>query len=121
MPTLSARKRLIKKLDTAYSQYVRLRDRHCVLCGSTEQLQAGHLFSRVAYSTRWDLRNIFTQCASCNYRHESDPYPFTEWYRRTYGESAYHDLHRDYVTPRKFKDWELEELLQLVKEKQQEL
>ena len=71
----SDRKRLVKKLDKVFSQYIRFRDQRCVTCGSRENLQCGHLFSRTAYSTRWHPRNAFCQCSSCNLRHEHDPYP----------------------------------------------
>lgn len=112
----SARKKLVTKLDRAVSELVRARDKRCVVCGSTQRLTCGHLFSRVAYSTRWDLLNCHAQCWSCNYKHELDSYPYTKWFLEKYGMDAYDELHLRYATPRKFKDWELEEMLVTFKE-----
>lgn len=94
------------------SEYVRARDKKCVVCGSEERLTNGHLFSRTAYSTRWDLRNCFTQCWPCNYSHEFNPGPYTSWYLDTFGQDAYRQLHKDYGTTKKFKDFDLLELIE---------
>jgi hypothetical protein len=32
-----------------------------------------------------------------------------EWFRAKFGDEAYHDLHRKYLVPHKFKNFELEE------------
>lgn len=126
-----SRKTIVRNLDKIVSQIVKARDGKCIVCGTTQNLTCGHLFSRVAYSTRWDLTNCYAQCLSCNFRHESDPYPMTEavkklWERqlKDYREESrsqiasaqLDDIHRKYVTPRKFKDFELLELLEELKE-----
>ena len=104
------RKGLVRKLDKIVGELVKMRDLKCVCCGSTTNLQPGHLFSRVAYSTRWDLNNVFCQCQSCNFKHEMDPYPLTNYYIKKFGKKAYDSLHRKYVTPVKYKDFQLQEL-----------
>ena len=106
----TSRKGWVRKLDKIVGDIVKVRDVKCVTCGGTNILQPGHLFSRVAYSTRWDLNNVFCQCQSCNFKHELDPYPLTNYYIKKFGKKAYDALHRKYVTPHKFKDFELEEL-----------
>ena len=70
------RSKLIKKLDTVFSQYVRLSNADdrgyctCVTCGKKGQMedrrnnQAGHFISRANYSTRWDERNVKPQSRS---------------------------------------------------------
>jgi hypothetical protein len=116
----SPRKELVKKLDTVCSQYIRARDKRCVVCGSTEKLTNGHLFSRTSYSTRWDYTkdgNCHCQCAPCNYRHEFDPFPFTSWYIRKFGKAKWEKLHQRYRTVRKFKDFELQELFEIIERK----
>ena len=118
MPKHPSRKTLVRNLDKAVSEYIRNRDEYCVVCGSPKNLTNGHLFSRIAYSTRWDVSadgNNHCQCLSCNFKHEFDPYPFSEWYRQKFGEEKYHELHRRYKTVRKFKNYELEELLDEIK------
>ena len=107
-----SRKGLVRKLDKAVSLFVIARDKFCVTCGSSQNLTAGHLFSRIAYSTRWDFENVFAQCLSCNLRHEYDPYPLTNYYLGRFGKAGYDQLHSRYVTPRKFKDFELQEMLE---------
>ncbi len=105
------RKGLVRKLDKLVSQIVIARDKKCVCCGNTNNLTGGHLFSRVAYSTRWDLMNVFCQCISCNLRHEYDPYPLTNYFISINGKKAYDNLHRRFVTPKKFKNFQLEEMV----------
>jgi len=103
----SDRKKLIKKLDKVFSKFIRARDKHCVVCGTTQNLQCGHLFSRVAYSTRWDELNCHGQCASHNLLHEHDAYPFTDWFLRKFGKDQYDILHNRYAHHAIIKNWEL--------------
>lgn len=105
------RKGLVKKLDKVVSEYVRARDKRCVTCNSTERLGCGHIFSRIAYSTRWDLENCHAQCWACNYKHEYDPYPYMQWAEQKLGKDGLEALHIRYNTPRKFKDHDLEDLI----------
>ena len=106
----TTRKGWVRKLDKIVGDIVKERDGKCVTCDGSNNLQPGHLFSRVAYSTRWDLNNVFCQCQSCNFKHEMDPYPLTNYYIKNFGRKMYDYLHRQYVTPKKFKDFQLEEL-----------
>ena len=113
-----SRKSLIKKLDKLVSGIVRKRDGNkCVVCGSTFQLTCGHIFSRSAYSTRWDLENCHAQCWKENFNHEYDPYPFINWFIKKFGQKKLDELHKRYRTPRIWKDFDLQELyLELEKE-----
>ena len=106
----TTRKGYVRRLDKVVSEIVQISDARCVTCGSYNSPTAGHLFSRVAYSTRWDLGNVFRQCLSCNFRHEHDPYRFIEWYRKNYGVAMYNRLHRKYEKPQKFTQPDLKEL-----------
>ena len=67
------RSKLVKKLDTVFSQYIRRSNADnngyctCVTCNKTfhwKEIQAGHFMSRKHYSTRWDERNVKTQCVA---------------------------------------------------------
>ena len=64
--------KLIKKLKKQnfelWSQCVRLRDKKCIVCGSTENLQAHHCFVRAALSlrTRFIPENGVTLCYRCH-------------------------------------------------------
>jgi hypothetical protein len=108
-----SRKSLVRTLDKAFGDYIKERDRQCVCCGEINQelLQCGHLFTRAAYSTRWDERNAFCQCSSCNLRHEYDPGDLTNYFLRKFGQGEYALLHRIHRTPRKYRDAELQELI----------
>lgn len=106
----TTRKGLIRKLDKIVSEIVRLRDGACFICGTKENLCCGHLFSRVAYSTRWDLNNVFASCYSCNFRNEFDPYPMMNKVIELRGIEFVDDLHRQYETPVILKDFHLKEM-----------
>jgi hypothetical protein len=80
------------RLDKKMSIYIRKRDRRCVVCGSTENLNNGHYISRVYFMIRWDDRNCNTQCASCNVIHEYDPEPYRQWMKERYGEHLIQEL-----------------------------
>jgi len=98
------RKGLVKKLDTAFSIFIRERDKICVVCGTTEKGTCGHLLTRTAYSTRWDELNCHRQCSNCNYSHESNPHPFTSWFIHKFGLEAYDGLILKHKTIKKFSD-----------------
>ena len=61
-------KQLRKMADDLASQVVRLRDRRCMICGETENLQAHHFIVTKGASTkhRWDLRNLISLCYPCH-------------------------------------------------------
>ncbi len=115
------RKGLVKKVDTAFSLFIRARDKKCVTCPATTKLQCGHLFSRVSFSTRWDELNCHTQCEGCNMSHEYDPQPFTSWFIHKFGLEAYDELHAKSKKTAKelkcFKDRDLADLLKIYQEK----
>ena len=102
------RKELVKKLDKLVGDIVKLRDKKCIVCGTTERLTPGHLFSRVAYSTRWELHNLWAQCISCNFRHELDAYPMLQEVSKRIGVKEIDELHRLYSTPVQFKTYQLQ-------------
>ena len=106
------RKKLIKELDRVFSIYIRKRDGQCVQCLSKQNLTCGHLFSRVAHSTRWDENNCFGQCRNCNYSHEFDPSKFILWYIRKFGLEKYELLSHKFHSTAKFKYWELEQMIE---------
>jgi hypothetical protein len=100
----------MKRTDKAMSEYIRAKTPYCVICGSREQLQAAHLISRTAKSVRFDLQNVFTNCAGHNLRHEYHPEVCTEWYIRTFGEGQYLDL---VVRSKQIRKWTVDELKEL--------
>ena len=66
---------MIKKLDTIFSQFVRLRDTddngygRCITCGETfhyKDLECGHFRKCRHKTTRWLEENAHAQCFECN-------------------------------------------------------
>lgn len=113
-----SRKKLISKLDKLVSQKIREIEPACVTCGSIDKLGAGHIFSRKAYATRWDLSpegNVHTQCWGCNYRHVRDQYPYLDWYVKKYGGAKLESLRQRFHTITKLKDSHLLEMIERLK------
>ena len=85
MPKKLTRSKLIKKLDTIFSRWVRLSNSvneicTCVTCGKEshwKDIQAGHFISRKHYSTRWDKRNVLPQCVGCNVFKYGEQYKYS--------------------------------------------
>lgn len=69
-------KAALVKLDRLFTAYAILHDGRCVTCGVINPtLQGGHLFGRTRQSVKWDFRNCYCQCASCNAKHENNFLP----------------------------------------------
>lgn len=97
-PTAS---KLKKKLDTVFSQYIRLRySDHigmvsCFTCGCVKhwkQQQAGHFQSRRHLSTRWDEQNVQVQCQSCNIWNQGQQWKFGQYLDQHYGVGTAEEL-----------------------------
>ncbi len=95
-----SRSRLIKQLDTIFSQYVRLKNidkqgyTKCVTCGKkghwkNSGMQAGHFMSRKHYATRWDINNVHVQCTACNMFRQGEQYKFSLYLGNELSESLY--------------------------------
>lgn len=71
----SDRQKLIAKLDTVFSEFIRLRDSDnngickCITCGEYKhwrEMDAGHFVTREKMGVRWDEKNVNAQCQSDN-------------------------------------------------------
>lgn len=80
------RGKLVKKLDTVFSQYIRKKNADkngnciCCTCGKVlfwKEIQAGHFMSRKHYSIRWDERNVHPQCVGCNVYRYGEQYKYS--------------------------------------------
>ena len=123
---MTERAKIKKKLDAEFSLFIRRRDKFtCVTCGKVGyerdgEMQCGHLFSRIALSTRWDEDNAFCQDRGCNFRHEMDWMPLELYYREKRGDEAFDRLYRKYRTPKKYSNAELNEMLEHYRKKNKE-
>ena len=111
------RSKLVKKLDTVFSQYIRLSNADnnknciCVTCNKTffwKEIQAGHFMSRKHYSIRWDERNVKPQCAGCNVFRYGEQYKYSLYLGNKLSEKLLEES-RKLV---KFTNVELEDMIQ---------
>ena len=92
------RRKLIQKLDTVFSRWVRLSNTDnrgyckCVTCNKQfhwKNIQAGHFMSRKHYSTRWDEKNVFPQCVGCNVYRSGEQYKYSIYLGKKTSEEMY--------------------------------
>jgi hypothetical protein len=96
------RTKLVKKLDTIFSQYIRRINSvneiaTCFTCGKQDhwkKLQNGHFQSRRHYSTRWDEVNCQVQCAGCNVFKYGEQFVFGKNLDKRFGEGTSVELHQ---------------------------
>jgi hypothetical protein len=113
------RSKLVKKLDTVFSQYIRQKNAvdeisTCFTCGKKDhwkKLQNGHFQSRKHYSTRWDEINCQVQCAGCNVFKYGEQYVFGKKLDQKFGYGTSERLHLKSKQIIKLADFELEDLI----------
>ena len=110
-----SRRWLIWQLDIQTSRIVRQRDRKCVTCGTTRNLQCSHFYSRRYLGVRFNLLNCNAMCADCNKRHNYDPSPYLNFMQEHYGSQVIAELHSLRVRSEKISDEELRETLERFK------
>ncbi len=88
------RKSIIKKEDTAWSLAVReLAGNICEKCGSTNRVQAHHVFTRANKSVRHYLPNGVALCSGHHrFFAHMKPIEFIEWLKEKRGQEWYDDL-----------------------------
>jgi len=74
-------------------------DNKCAYCGKTVYLNSHHIFSRSNYSTRYDIDNGVTLCAShhilsSSFSAHKTPVEFIEWLKEKRGLEWYQELRR---------------------------
>lgn len=111
----SQRKSLRKILDSVHSKLIRhIYGSVCVVCGSTENIECGHIFTRGGDATRWDTAeggNCYPQCHSCNAKHEQDAKPYESWYIEKYGQTSFDNLRRRHSRILKLADSDLKAMI----------
>ena len=95
--------KLIKQTHDLVSKYVRARDKQCVLCGSRENLCAGHLFKRGKKIITFDLRNVNCLCKPCNWQDNFFHDKYVDWFIRKYGVALYHEFMQTIIDNPTFK------------------
>tara|TARA_R100000541_G_scaffold18622_1_gene28447 strand:- start:5534 stop:5926 length:393 start_codon:yes stop_codon:yes gene_type:complete len=113
------RSKLVKKLDTIFSIYIRRKNAvndiaTCITCGKKDhwkKLQNGHFQSRKHYSTRWDEVNCQVQCAGCNVFKYGEQYVFGNKLDKKYGSGTAERLHIKAKKIIKLTNPEIEEMI----------
>ena len=121
MSKKQTRKTIITKLDSIFSQYIRLRYSKneiatCVTCGKQDhwkKMQNGHFISRKHYATRFDEDNCQVQCAGCNVFRYGEQYLFSKYL----GADLSEELLMKSRKIQKFTDSELLDMIELYNEK----
>lgn len=120
-----SRKNIVKKLDNAFSEFIRLRyaDAHgvtkCFTCGKKDhwkKLQCGHFQSRKHYATRWDEVNCQVQCSACNVFRYGEQYIFGINLDKDFGNGTADSLHEASRQVVKFSNDDLLEKLEYYKQ-----
>jgi hypothetical protein len=121
---------MVKKLDTVFSQYIRLRASdhrgmgECFTCGSVRhytEVDAGHFMSRACMITRWDETNVQFQCKRCNGFRSGEQFLFARKLDEVYGEGTAETMLHNSKFTRKFTRDELETMYYHYKRKVDEL
>ena len=114
-----SRSKIVKKLDSIFSQYIRRRYlkeniAECFTCGKKDdwkRLQCGHFQSRRFYSTRWDETNCQVQCAGCNVFRFGEQFKFSVNLDNKFGKGTSQRLEVKAREIVKIPTFELEEMI----------
>tara|TARA_R110000803_G_scaffold171707_2_gene234608 strand:+ start:16 stop:435 length:420 start_codon:yes stop_codon:yes gene_type:complete len=130
------RSQIKKKLDTVFSQYVRIHGSNemgwgeCITCGRLKfwkEAHCGHFITRAKMSTRWlyepDIGrvNVGFQCAKCNLFGQGQQYVFGRKLDERYGEGTAEKILYLSNQTKKWSVYELEDLHHYYKKKVEEL
>lgn len=108
---------LVNKLDDAFSRYVKDRDGNvCITCGRSgmapQDWHAGHFIGRSRMATRWDPKNVHSQCGYvCNKVKRGAPQEYALAILARYGEQEFRRLMRLKRVEKKFTRPEVQELI----------
>tara|TARA_R110000744_G_C19340372_1_gene559399 strand:+ start:1192 stop:1581 length:390 start_codon:yes stop_codon:yes gene_type:complete len=111
------RTKLVKKLDSIFSKYIRQVNSineiaTCFTCGKKDhwkKLQNGHFQSRRHYSTRWNELNCQVQCSGCNIFKSGEQFKFSQNLDKKFGKGTAQELQQIANQTIKFSSFELEE------------
>ena len=84
---------LTRKLDIDVRKLVMKRDKACILCGDTNNLEASHYIGRANYGVRWDLRNVHMMCRSCHRDYHDNNPKYQYYMANKYGDDIFETLY----------------------------
>lgn len=110
-----------KKLDRIFSEYIRKRDADewgdcaCITCKKRvhwKGIHAGHFMSRKDLATRYDEKNVHSQCPGCNTFNNGRQYEYAIEVDERYGEGTADELLRKSKTTVKWSVQDYEKMIQ---------
>ncbi len=124
--------KLKAKLDKLFSEYIRKRDSDhrgmckCISCGKEApafggSIHAGHFMSRRHLATRWDEKNVNSQCAGCNTFRGGEQYRQSIGIDNKWGKGTSKDLEQRANIIVKLSRIDYEEAIENIKQKIKEL
>lgn len=122
----------INKLDSVFSQYIRLRDSRiygfeyfrCISCGAVlpfEHADCGHYVKRSNMATRFDEENCHAQCIYCNRFRQGNTENFRKNLVKKLGEEKVEELERKGRGVAKFSSGDIDDMISYYKDKVKEL
>lgn len=64
----------------------------CANCGTRENIQCAHGFTRAYHATRWDDRNAFPLCKGCHVFFTHRPIQWDDWLLERWGPDLYREI-----------------------------
>lgn len=121
-----SRSQLVKRLDSVFSQYVRLRDdgNGCITCGDKKpwkEMQACHFYTRGRQATRWHESNVFGGCYRCNVLLKGNYINYTRYMIDRFGREFVDQLGYESLNGAKISTPELREKIEYYRGKVAEL
>lgn len=87
------KKSKLKKIaDDLFSKYIRARDGRCQKCGTDQNLQCAHIFSRGYGQIRYDLQNAVALCRGCHRFFTDRPIEWEFFIKEKIGVPMYENL-----------------------------
>ena len=120
----------ISKLDKVFSEYIRRRDADeygrvkCCTCSTVAhwaEMDCGHFISRWNLSTRFHEMNSHSQCKACNQFHGRMQFDHLLYIKERYGLKVPYELVKLSHKPSKLMQHEIDELVEVYKQKIKEL
>lgn len=120
---------LVKKLDRLFSKYIRYSQSPngycvCYTCkhiAPPQDMDAGHYITRNHMATRWDERNVKPQCRKCNRFESGVSDEFALHLVKDHGVEVLEELNRAKWIPTQIGDLEIMGLIEVYKEKLENL
>jgi len=81
------------RIHALVRKIVMARDQHCVICGSSENLEVSHYLGRAKMGVAFDLDNCHAMCRKCHRLHHDGSPIYMEWMRKEYGDGIFSDLY----------------------------